>query len=381
MKKRRLAIVGARGLGHHGGFETVVAELAPRLRDGGHEIYCSTRSTQPVDGEASIEGINLVRFPFRFPRSYSIGKMFEVLYDSFFVLKAKCGLKCEAVYCLGVAGGISLLLTKWSRTSSAVNVDGLEWTRDKFGPVTRLFLRLSFLACCIGSSRIVLDNRALMSYVPRRFRGKTVCITYGVSPIECREGPVPVVGPDREMLLRRGEFWLVVARLEPENNIHLVVRAYNASSSTRPLVIVGDCSSQRYKGTLEALIGETAKDKNVILAGSIYDSSTLNALRCSCLAYVHGHSVGGTNPSLLEAMSAGNLVICHDNPFNREVASDSGLFFSDESSLRNIMNEVDAAPMKYSNFGKKARELVERHHGWDDIVAEHERMFSELNDS
>ncbi len=383
MSNGKLAIIGARGIGHHGGFETVVAELAPRLNDGGSEVYCSARSSDEDSANDSFKGVHVMQFPFTFPRTYSIGKIFEVLYDSYFVVKAKYKLRCDTVYCLGVAAGLSLLLTKWSRSTSAVNVDGLEWTRDKFGFVTRLFLRISFLACCIGCDRIVLDNKALIDHVPKRFRKKAVCITYGVAPIDCNElsEVALVVGANEKTVLENGHYWLVVARLEPENNIHRIIGAYLASSTTLPLVIVGDCSSQRYQKTLTILSERAGTGKKIVMAGSIYDKARLNALRCGCTAYIHGHSVGGTNPSLLEAMSTGNIVICHDNVFNREVSSNSALYFSDEPSLAEIMNQMESTPSKFSDLGKNAMQRVERFYRWDDIVAEHEKLFSELRDS
>ena len=383
MTNGKIAIIGARGIGHHGGFETVVAELAPRLNTRGSEVYCSARSSDGGQADTSFKGVRLMQFPFTFPKTYSISKIFEVLYDSYFVVKAKYKLKCDTVYCLGVAAGLSLLLTKWSRSTSAVNVDGLEWTRDKFGFVTKLFLRISFLACCIGCDRIVLDNKALIDHVPKKFRKKTVCITYGVTPIDCSKESESVltVGANEMTVLKKGGYWLVVARLEPENNIHRVIRAYLSSSTTIPLVIVGDCSSMRYKNTLNILANSAMAGKKVVMAGSIYDKARLDALRCSCAAYIHGHSVGGTNPSLLEAMSAGNVVICHDNPFNREVSSNSAMYFSDEPSLADILNQIECAPSRFSNLGKSAMQRVDEFHRWDDIVIEHEKLFSELRDS
>ena len=157
----KLAIIGARGIGNHGGFETVVRELAPRLQSRGHEVYCSVRRTYDCSADSTFQGVRLMCFPFFFPKSYSLAKIWEVFYDSFFVLKCRLILKCDAVYCLGVASGVSLLLTRASSSVSMTNVDGLEWTRGKFGLVAKLFLLMSFMASCAGSDRIVLDNSRL----------------------------------------------------------------------------------------------------------------------------------------------------------------------------------------------------------------------------
>lgn len=377
MSGGKLAIVGARGVGHHGGFETVVAELAPRLSDRGTAVYCSSRTSEGDHTAESFKGVRIMNFPLVFPKSYSIGKLFEVLYDSYFVIKARIGLGCDTVYCLGVASGFTLLLTKFCRGSTAVNVDGLEWRREKFGTVTRLFLWMSFLACCLGCDRIVLDNNALIEHVPKRFRRKIVCITYGVVPVDCSAASETALLTGK-VVLERGGYWLVVARLEPENNIHRIISAYLASGTRRPLVVVGDCSSPSYKESLESLARRSEGEKRVVMPGSLYDRARLDALRCNCFAYIHGHSVGGTNPSLLEAMSARNLVICHDNPFNREVASDTALYFSDEQTLVEVLDRVERDWSTFSDLQDRARRRVEDNHGWDDIVIQHDRLFSEM---
>ena len=380
MKAFRVAIIGARGIGGHGGYETVVAELAPRLKERGHQVYCSTRSLEDAEFHSDFKGVQLMRFPFRFPEKYSISKTFELLYDSYFVVRCKIALKCDAVYCLGVVSGIALLATSFFGASTAVNIDGLEWTRGKFGRIVRFFLRLSFLASCLGSNRIVLDNQALIDYVPQRFRNKTVCITYGVSPVACSDSA------DIDFVLRndgiinrsKGTYWLVVARLEPENNIHKIIHAYVLSKSTNPLVIIGDCSSPGYERNLLDLAADVGSEKRVILAGSVYDQEILRQLRCGCLAYIHGHSVGGTNPSLLEAMSAGNVIISHDNPFNREVCHDAAVYFRNASDLAEAMNAVENAPSRFHDLGRMASRLSEENHKWEEITTEYEQLLRTL---
>jgi rhamnosyltransferase len=322
----------------------------------------------------------MLRFPFRLPRTYGVGKAFEILYDSYFVMKSRFVLKSDIVYCLGVSSGLALCVLRPFKILSAVNVDGLEWTREKFGIVEKVFLRASFLACCAASTRIVLDNRALMPHIPEKFRWKTVHITYGVSGTSCqfqseREPQIQLPKGNRVF---DGAYWLVVARLEPENNIHLIIRGYLSSASTRPLVIVGSCSSSRYERVLKDIVGKTGGGKTVIMAGSIYDRRLLTWLRCGCRAYIHGHSVGGTNPSLLEAMSVGNVVIAHDNVFNRDVCIEAALYFTDELSLARSIDAVDENPSAFGGLAEEAKRRADEHHRWEDVVSAHEKLFSDM---
>lgn len=374
----RLAIIGARGIRNHGGFETFVGELAPRLAERGHEVYCSVRESREGGMSQDFPKVRLLTFPLSFPKSYAFGKVFEVLYDSYFVVKCRLFLKCDVVYCLGTASALSLLLTKSSSCKSVVNVDGLEWSRDKFGILARLFLRGSFILSCIGASRLVIDNTRLIEHIPERFRGKAVFIPYGASPVDCDMNRSDRLRVDANSALNlvSGDYWLVVARLEPENNIHAIIKAYLLCGSVSPLVVVGGHSSSGYRKMLDNLI-ETAQDgKRIIITGPIYDQERLLSIRCGCKAYLHGHSVGGTNPSLLEAMSSGNAVIAHDNVFNREVCSDTALYFRDASTLAVIMNKREQTPSDFANLGRKAKARVSAHYKWDDVVAEHEELFT-----
>lgn len=379
----KLAIIGARGIGNHGGFETVVGELAPRLQAKGHDVYCSVRRTDECSAVSEFRGVKLICFPFSFPESYSLGKMWEVFYDSYFVLKCRLFMKCDVVYCLGVASGFSLLLTRWSRSISVVNVDGLEWTRGKFGILARFFLRASFIASCIGSDRIVLDNRRLEEFTPKEFRRKAVYIPYGVSTIGSHKPSLKdcVTATGSPLDVAEGGYWLIVARLEPENNIHTIIEAYLRSESHLPLVIVGDCSSRRYEKMLLSLAKDVGHNKRIAMVGSIYDQELLTTLRLGCAAYIHGHSVGGTNPSLLEAMSVGNTIISHDNVFNREVCSDAAVYYKDVPTLVNLMNEIDSDSSDFSELGRKARNRAGKLYRWEDVVMMHEQMFlGEMSD-
>ena len=377
----KIAIVGARGIANYGGFETVVAELAPRLHDLGYEVYCSHRLQADGENPARTRGVNLLYFPLRFPRGNILGRIFDVLYDWYFTAKCAFLTRCDTVYCLGLGAGLSLPIARLSKASIVVNVDGLEWSREKFSFAERAYLRLSYLFSCIWADKIVIDNGSLRDFVPAKNRAKAVHIPYGVLPIEC-----PVWNPDAAGVNGRGggakvaagEYLLVVARLEPENNIATVVEAYSRSRVTMPLVIVGNFASRGYEASVRNVVADLGADKSVIMLGAIYDRKVLEMLRCHCRAYIHGHSVGGTNPSLLEAMAAGNLILAHDNVFNREVCGDGGLYFRDAVELAQHLDGLDHVSAETENLRKTALNDSRTRFGWDDVVGKYDELFRSL---
>ncbi len=170
-------------------------------------------------------------------------------------------------------------------------------------------------------------------------------------------------------------YWLVVARLEPENNIHTIVDGYIKSDTKKPLVIVGNFLSAEYEKTLNELVNRAGDDKNIIFTGGIYNQTSLNMLRQNCFGYLHGHSVGGTNPSLIEAMAMETVILAHQNQFNDEVCDNTALYFNDSEELMNKINNVDKDPEKYKQLKLKALERVKKEYSWEKIVSEYHELF------
>ena len=249
MIPRRIAIIGARGIANYGGFETFVGEVAPRLSQKGYEVFCSHRKTDDRAPAREFKGVRLDYFPLRFPRSNRIGRLFEVLYDWYFALKFSFYSKTDFVYCLGVAAGLVAPICRLSGTKVLINIDGLEWKREKFRLVERMYIRLAYLGSYACADCLILDNARLINHIPSRIRSKAVFIPYGVAAIDPPEWDPSTLrrfigsnGSD----LKSHSYWLVVARLEPDNNIRTIVEAYVKSESQMPLAIVGDFSSTSY---------------------------------------------------------------------------------------------------------------------------------------
>jgi rhamnosyltransferase len=381
MSQRSIAIIGARGIANYGGFETFVGEVAPRLCQKGYDVYCSHRRTEDGSAAGEYRGVKLAYFPFRFPKNNRAGRLFEPLYDWYFALKFSFFVRTDFLYCLGIAAGLVAPICRLSGTKVLINIDGLEWKRRKFRLAERMYIRFAYASSYVGANLLILDNSRLVNHIPRRVRNKAVFIAYGVEPIECSKLDSPKFREFVESIAlayRPHSYWLVVARLEPDNSIHTIVDGYRRSESKLPLVIVGDFSSQGYGNSVKATAKDVGRTRSVLFLGSIYDREILDMLRCYCAAYVHGHSVGGTNPSLLEAMSAGSLVIAHDNEFNREVAGDHALYFIDAEDLASKMNTLEKDLDLRMHDGEVLQARAVEKYGWESVVAEYDRLFQRL---
>jgi len=380
MPRRRIAIIGARGIGNYGGFETLVSELAPRLHDIGYEVFCSHRMPARGDARTDFKGSKLLYFPFRFPKSGVLARGFEAFYDWYFAVMCCFFMKCDIVYCLGTASGFALPLCRLSRSRIVVNVDGVEWERAKFSRAQQNLIKLFFYASLIGSHSLLLDNSKLLDFIPPSFRNKASHIPYGVTSEECGNWDSrPLLGIVKgEIEVLPSNYWLVVARLEPDNNIHTIIEGYCSSRSKMPLVVVGSFSSAEYERSIRSLLGAKSCGKEIVFAGSVYDQPRLHMLRCHCYGYIHGHSVGGTNPSLLEAMGAQNLIVAHDNVFNREVCSDFAMYFVNAKDLADRIDSIENDRSRFEMLRESVYARATLKYRWEDVAVAYDRLFQSL---
>jgi glycosyltransferase involved in cell wall biosynthesis len=245
-------------------------------------------------------------------------------------------------------------------------MDGLEWARSKWRPWVRVYLRLMERVMAFTVDRVLADAQAIKQYYEGRYPSGAPCtfIPYGAEGV-----PVPDASGQ---LARHGlaaeRYFLVVARMEPENHIHEIIRAYQQWGGAYPLVVVGDHTADNAYCRWIRL----QQSPSVVLLGALYDAEELAALRTGALAYVHGHSVGGTNPSLLEAMWYGSVVLAHDNPFNREVLSDEGLAFASEDALTVLYQRVcEMTPADKSRRRQHTRQIALSRYQWPLVVKDY----------
>jgi rhamnosyltransferase len=376
MAGKTIGIVGARGIDNYGGFERMLADLVPRLVQKGYRVRCSCE--QPEHGERPSEymGATLDYFPLKAPANYTFRKAFELLYDSYFI--AKYSRFCDIVYVLGVYGGPTLLIPRVLRKEVIINTDGLEWERAKYHVVERSLIIWFFGFSLNLATKVVVDHEQMKQYIGERHQPKTFYIPYGVSP----QKPEPWDESRLDNYTRKNassariikdKYWLVIARLEPCNNIHTIIDGFKKASLRHPLIIVGDFTNNKYRERITQLaVGDGSAQ--IIFLGAIYEASMLAMLRQHCLAYIHGHSVGGTNPSLLEAMVSKNIILAHDNPFNRELCGKFAYYFTNGTDLSGLITLVEQSPGPAEFRSEVYKRAVEAY-SWDHVIALYEKIF------
>ncbi|NMC41998.1 MAG: glycosyltransferase family 1 protein [Bacteroidales bacterium] len=242
------------------------------------------------------------------------------------------------------------------------NPDGLEFKRSKWPLPVRLYWRFADFMAAKLSDYIVADSASIGNHFRYKYNfdaSKLRIIEYGAHVNSFFDNEIL-----DKYLLKHKEYYLVVCRFEPENNLHVILDGFIKADPKYKIVVVGNHSVNRYGRNL---IRKFQSDK-IIFTGGIYDKPELAALRYSCRAYLHGHSVGGTNPSLLEAMASSNPIICHDNVFNLEVTADNQLYFRNAGDCAQRISEIEKMDeTELSEYGKAARQRIAEYYNWDII--------------
>ena len=357
---RSLAILGTRGIpARYGGFETFADEVSTRLVRNGVSVVVFCENDDPAAPKpATYRGVDLVYVPV--PR---LGPLSTIVHDLRCLWRARSAY--DVVYMLGYGAALFCWLPRLFGTEVWINMDGIEWRRTKYGRLGRLWLRLMEATAVRTPSRIVADADAVEASLRRRHRRLLPCsvIPYG-APARVDE---PEEAPVRALGLQPGRYHLVVCRFEPENHVREIIEGYTASRSQRPLVVLGTARADTpYVRELRRL---AAADERVIMIPPIYDAERLTALRYHACTYLHGHSVGGTNPSLVEALGCGNAVIAHDNAFNREVAGRGALYFTEAADVPGLVERLEADDQLRQQLGRDARQQQQERYTWDAVVA------------
>ncbi|HXG63036.1 MAG TPA: DUF1972 domain-containing protein [Planctomycetota bacterium] len=350
--RKRVAVIGSVGVpARYGGFETLAQNLATELGSRADlTVYCEAR--RYPDRPARYRGARLVYLPLR------ANGIQSVLYDAVSMLHAMW--THDVLLLLGVSGALLLPVVRLlSRARVVVNIDGREWARRKWGVVARAFLWLSERVAVALADHIVADNAAIRADVRARYGRKAALIEYGADHAR-RVAPTPQDVETYPFL--GGPYACTVCRVEPENNLHVILEAFRERADL-PLVAVGNWNDTEYGRTLRRRYGAFP---HLRLLDPMYDRR-VDLLRSSCAVYVHGHSAGGTNPSLVEAMFLGRPVIAFDVIYNRETTEHRALYFRDAKELRELL-----APERrgtWPSLGELLRRIAERRYTWGRVAA------------
>lgn len=364
LKKRlRIAILGTRGIpANYGGFETFVEELSKRFVKNGHLVTVYARRASVEGNSFFYEGIRIIVLP-TIKHKYldTVAHTFLSVFHAIFT-------KTDVMFFCNSINSIFMVMPRIFGKKCVINVGGLEWKRKKWGFVGRLAYKISELFSIQFSNAIVTDSKVLKSYYKERFNITTNYISYGADNI--------VKFSNNEILNRFGltgkRFILYVSRLEPENNAHIVIKAYERVKTELPLVVAGDAPyAKKYISQLH-----NTKDKRIKFVGRISKDECHSLLSNSYL-YIHGNEVGGTNPALLQAMACGNCVLVNGVNFNLEVIGDAGLWFEQSNSidLKNKIEFLLGSPEVTDRYRLLAKERVKKYYSWDDVANSYEKLF------
>ena len=364
----RILILGTRGIpAAHGGFETFAERLALFLVARGWEVgvYCQqdvdtvTRRVS-VDRWRGIERINI--------EVAAQGPKATLAFDWFCVRDAvtRPGL-CLV---LGYNGAVFLPYLRLRGRTIVTNMDGIEWRRAKWNRPVRAWFWINEWIAALVSHRLIADHPRMADHLAtRRDRASIVTIPYGADPIAAAD-PAPV----RALGLMPDRYLLSVARIEPDNSILEMVQAFSRKARDAHLVVLGNVDG----GSAYGRAVRAAASAEVVFPGPIYDAAILRPLRSHARAYMHGHTVGGTNPSLVEALWAGNAVIAHDNPFNRWTAGDAALFFADVDACEAGIEAVLTQDALVARARRAALVRAQAAFAWPDVLDAYESLFEAL---
>ena len=355
----RVAIIGSRGIpARYGGFETLVEELAPRLVALGHDVtvYCRAGYS---GRQASYRGVRLVQSPYLPIRSL------ETLSHEAASILDSLRRPLDAYYFLGTRSAPLYVPLRLSRRKVLVHTDGIEWKRRKWSAIGRTWLKASeSIAARVAAQQLVTDAEAMRDYYLERYGVASACIPYGTRIVE---GEADVSA----WSLSPGGYHLVVCRLEPENNVDLIIQAFIASGSDKELVVVGDAGTRNGRA-----LRRLARGHRIRFLGPVY-GPPLDDLRLGAATYVHGHEVGGLNPSLLEAMGAGACCLAKDTPFAREALGAAGRYWGAVEDLARLLAWAEGDPGAAAALGSEARERA-RGFDWDQAAASHDALLRDL---
>ena len=355
-----IALLGTRGVpARYGGFETCIEEVGKRLVARGHRVTVYCRTTPETDkSETEYLGMDLVYLPALKKKSL------ETLSHSGLSVAHLARNRTDAAIVFNAANAPWLPVIRAAGIPVATHVDGLEWKRAKWGPAGKRYYRLAESMAVQLSDALIADAQGISDYYREEFDADTTLISYGAPLLEGgRSEKLASMGllPDR--------YHLAVARLEPENHVHLIIEGYVRSDASLPLVVVGSAPyAGAYTRSLEALA-----DPRVQLVGGVWDQELLDQLYANARVYWHGHSVGGTNPSLLRAMGAGAAVNAFGVNFNREVLGDAGEFFTTADDVAKLVHMAEELPFTAADRGRLARRYAATY-DWNDVALKYEDL-------
>lgn len=366
-----IAIAGSRGFPHvYSGYETFVTEVAPRLAARGHRVTVYCHGELFAKRPAEVDGVRLVYVPGSSRKSLT-----QLSHSLCAVLHLISWRRDppDVVLFVNAANGLFGPMLRMARVRTAINVDGVEWQRPKWAGLGAKVYRLAAWMATRWFDLVIADAKAMADVYRAEFGANSTVIAYGADPWHSR-------APERvaQLGVAPGQYFLIVARMVPDNNVRLMIDGFVRTRSQRKLVVLGDVP---YKDAYAESVRRIS-DPRVLFQGYVRDQDLLRELYCGAFAYLHGHEFGGTNPALLKALGAGCCVLALDTPFSREVLDGDrhGVYFpKDPEGVRAAVERIEANPELADRLRSGARQRIQDRYTWDRVVVEYEQACASVN--
>lgn len=367
----KIAFISTRGIpNNYGGFEQFAEYISVGLAKRGHEIVVYSPHFHPYQ-EKEYKGVRIKHI--YSPETWMGSSIGSFFYDFASLRDALKNENFDIIYEAGytsiVPAYIWFNVKKIKYPIFTTNMDGLEYKRTKFNKWVQKFVFWEERTTVKHSHYLISDNMGIHDYYKEKYGKESKFLAYGADIHDNYQESFL-----SDLNLKANQYYLLIARLEPENNIEMAIQGYLASTENgkRPLIIVGKTNTPHGK----ELVDKYGHETSVKFVGGIYDFDKLNSIRHFSFAYFHGHSVGGTNPSLLEAMASDCFILANNNIFNKAVLNDSAIYYSNATEVSNILNSIENLAEKYKEkFIAQNLEVIRQEYSWEKLVDEHEKYF------
>ena len=359
----KIAILGTRGVpNYYGGFEQFAEFFSVYLVEKGHEVYCYNSHNHKYQ-EKTFNGVNIIH---QYDPEYKYGTFGQFIYDYNCIMDSRkrqfdiilqLGYTSNSVWCF--------LLPK--KAVIITNMDGLEWKRSKYSRPVQQFLKFAERLAAVSSDYLVADSLGIQRFLKQQYNKESTYIAYGAYPFSNSDESIL-----KEYGVVKENYNMIMARFEPENNLDMVLEgvALNTADQT-PILVIGNHNT-KYGDYLKV---KFKSNSNIRFVGGIYNLEHLNNLRFFSNLYFHGHSVGGTNPSLLEAMASQALIAAHNNDFNRGVLKENAFYFSNASEVKTLLKTINKS--NHFHFIKNNYDAIVKDFNWEKINDDYLQLFEE----
>ena len=361
----KIGILGTRGIpNHYGGFEQWAEHLSKGLVEKGCEVFVYNSHNHPYK-KSKWKGVNIIH---QYDPEYKMGTFGQFIYDLNCILDSR-KRHFDVIIQLGFTSSSlwGWLLPK-NKTTIVTNMDGIEWSREKFSKPAQLFLKFAEKWAVGSSDWLIADSPVIKTYYEKNFHKQVIYISYGTTLFENENFSVI-----ESFNITPYNYHLVISRLEPENNIETIIKGVLDSNQSKPLLIVGKYNTPHGK----YLFQKYASNSKVQFLGSIFDKEVINNLRYFSDFYFHGHSVGGTNPSLLEAMASGARIVAHDNPYNRSVLNNKGEYFFTSNDITQLLNHA-TSKSECAGYLTENRQRIKDYFLLDTVINQYFQLIKDI---